>query len=87
MITMGNLLRDMFDPNSEYSKRINERIEQIAKERKENHCCEYCIHSEQQPHIEMGRESGTDSYCKIHKELRLEYYNTCILFEEKDKEK
>lgn len=75
--------KDIFDSDSTYNKKIEEKIEQIKKDRKEWHCCEYCIHSEQRPHYEMGKESGTDSYCNIFNELRLDYYNTCVLFEER----
>ena len=39
----------------------------------ENKHCSYCIHSHQVPHIEMGRDAGTDTYCDFYDELKLGY--------------
>lgn len=80
---MGNKLRDMFDKNSEYNKNLKELIEQWIQESKENHCCEFCIYSEQHVHIEHGKVGGYDNWCSIHNKYMLKPNSTCLLFEEK----
>lgn len=85
---MGNWFREIFDPDSDYNKKQKEFIEKMNAQMRDDKCCYFCVHSEQQPHIEMGRESGTDDYCTIHKQLILEYGagQQCIFWEEKDAE-
>ena len=83
---MGNLLRDIFDPNSEYNKQQRAFMESLDKKLRDDKCCCYCKNSEQVPHIEMGREAGTDDFCKIHQELMLGYGlgQQCLFWEERD---
>ena len=77
---MGNLLRDIFDPNSEYNKQIRERLENIEREMIENHDCCYCKNAIHPPHIEMGKFAGTDTYCRLVKEYK-HCGDTCLFYD------
>ena len=70
---MGNLLRDMLDPDSEYNKQLTEQLNKIKMQMIEDKCCTECANAELVPHIEMGYDAGTDPYCKIWNELKLGY--------------
>lgn len=82
---MPNLLRDMFDPNSDYNKEQDKMLEEMQQQAKEDKCCRYCTHAELQPHYEHGKYGGTDPFCPIFGELILEYGHgqQCIFWEEK----
>ena len=45
----------------------------MKKKQIEDKCCHYCENSEEHPHYEMGRDAGTDTYCKIWNELKIGY--------------
>ena len=76
---MGNLLRDIFDPNSEYNKRLRKKLKDIEREMIESHDCCYCKNAIHPPHIEMGKFAGTDTYCRLMKEYK-HYGDTCLFY-------
>lgn len=81
---MSNKLRDMFDINSDYNKRVRENLKRIESEmRDEKYCC-YCKKSYEKDHWEMGYYGGTDTYCSLTDELR-EGKNgqQCLFWEER----
>ena len=73
---MGDRLRDVFGLNPEYNKKMQERLKQIKLELIADKHCSYCANSHQVPHIEMGRDAGTDTFCDVFNELRIETYPT-----------
>lgn len=77
---MGNSLRDMFDPNSEYNKRLRKKLKDIEREMIENHDCSFCKNAIHPPHFEMGKYGGCDTYCRIMKEYK-HYGDTCIFYD------
>lgn len=80
---MSNLLRDIFDNNSEYNRTLLEQIRQIKQGMIDDHHCNYCKNCTKVPHVEMGRDAGTDPYCNIHMKLMLNYEDgsECIFWE------
>lgn len=54
-----------------------------------DHHCYTCKHSGQVPHYEMGKDAGTDSFCKLCNKLVLDYYegSNCKNYEVKDEYK
>ena len=70
---MSNRIREMFDPNSEYNIRLREHLRTIKLEMIADKDCSYCINSHRVPHIEMGKDGGTDTYCDVFDELKLDY--------------
>lgn len=70
---MGNKFRDIFDLNSNYNKELERQIEVFKEKMIQDKCCCYCSHSHEVPHIEMGKDGGTDTYCEIFDELKLGY--------------
>lgn len=70
---MSNKLLDIFDPNSEYNKQIDNKIKQFKCKMKEDKHCSYCVNSHEEPHYEMGYYGGTDTYCDIYHKLMLSY--------------
>ena len=70
---MENRLRDILNPDSEYNKQLKEQLHKIQLKMIEDKHCSYCINSHEVPHIEMGKNAGTDTYCDVFNELRLSY--------------
>lgn len=70
---MSNRLWEMFDSDSEYNNKIREHLKQIKLELIANKDCSYCANSHRVPHIEMGKDGGTDTYCDVFNELKLGY--------------
>ena len=70
---MANKLRDMFDLNSEYNVKMREHLKEIKLEMIADKHCSYCVNSRRVPHIEMGKDGGTDIYCDVFNEMRLTY--------------
>ena len=73
------IIRDETNPTIKF---INE-AKAFKREMLKDHCCEYCIHATEQPHVAYG-EDGTDVFCQIFNELKLEYDDgmQCIFWEE-----
>ena len=76
---MANRLRDIFDPNSEYNKKLKERIERIIYQLVEDNSCYCCKNAVHPGHFEMGKYSGTDTYCRMTKELK-KCSDTCLFY-------
>ena len=70
---MENRLRDVLGLNPEYNKKMQEQLRQIKIDLIADKNCSYCANSHEIPHIEMGRDAGTDTYCDVFDELRLSY--------------
>ena len=85
---MGNKLWDIFNPDSEYNKQLQERMSNFKKQMIADKHCSYCANSHEVPHIEMGRDAGTDTYCDVFNELRLTYPTgqECLFWRLKDNE-
>ena len=70
---MENRLRDVLGLNPEYNKKMQEQLRQIKIDLIADKHCSYCANSHEVPHIEIGRDAGTDTYCDVFDELRLSY--------------
>lgn len=72
-------IRDEINPTIKF---INE-AEAFKRQMLQDHHCMYCIHAIEQPCWGHG-EDGTDVFCQIFNELKLEYDDgmQCIFWEE-----
>lgn len=68
-----NKLRRMFFCTPEEEKEDIRFFEGMIQKLKDDKHCKFCIHAEERQHYEMGCEAGTDVYCNVFKELRLDY--------------
>ena len=62
---MSNKLWEIFNPDSDLNKQFKIRTEKMKQDMYDDKHCMYCVHNEQIPHIEMGKNGGSDDYCNI----------------------
>lgn len=83
-----NKLRKIFAPDEEDILEEQNFIRKVKKELVENKHCSTCINAIEVPHIEMGYDAGTDSYCNILHELRYACNGQqCLWYKTKDEYK
>lgn len=73
---MGNKIRKIFDPNSDYNKAILEKVKQIHQEFISNRECYVCKHV-----IDISDDRNTCHLCEYTHDLIPEEH-TCLLWED-----
>lgn len=76
-----NKLRQMFEDDEDSWQRLNRIIQKL----KDDKHCSFCINATKYPHYEMGYDAGSDIYCNMLHEWRLDYPtgDQCLFWKEK----